>query len=55
MVEVRDIAAISKDGENLFLELMNKRVRFRASGLFTRQVMKDTRPPSSPEQKHIKT
>lgn len=39
VIEVRSLTAISQEGENVLLELMNKGVRFRSSGSFTRHVM----------------
>jgi hypothetical protein len=40
VIEIRDLMAVSQEGENVLLELMNKGVTFHSSGVFTRQVMK---------------
>ena len=40
VIELRNVTCISEDGENVLLELMKERVRFRSSGVFTRHVMK---------------
>jgi len=39
-IELRNVTCISEDGENVLLELMKEGVRFRASGVFTKHVMK---------------
>jgi anti-anti-sigma regulatory factor len=40
VIELRNVTCISKDGENVLLELMKDGVRFRSSGVFTKHVMK---------------
>ena len=40
MIDVRNVTAMSKEGENMLLELVNEGVRFRSSGVFTKQVLR---------------
>jgi len=40
VIELRNVTCISKDGENVLLELMKEGVRFRSWGVFTKHVMK---------------
>jgi hypothetical protein len=40
MIHLKNLTAISEDGENVLLELMKTGVRFRASGVFTKHVVK---------------
>lgn len=40
VIDLRGVTALSADGEDVLLELMNQGVRFRMSGVFIRQVMK---------------
>jgi anti-anti-sigma regulatory factor len=40
VIELRNVTCISKDGENVLLELMKEGVRFRSSGVFTKHIMK---------------
>jgi hypothetical protein len=40
VVDVRHLSAISQEGENVLLELMNAGVRFRCCGVFTKHVLK---------------
>jgi hypothetical protein len=40
VVDLKQLTAISQDGENLLLELMNDGVKFRSYGVFTKQVLK---------------
>jgi anti-anti-sigma regulatory factor len=40
VIDVKDLTAISEDGENVLLELMKEGARFRSSGVFTKQVLK---------------
>jgi hypothetical protein len=39
-IHLKNLTAISEDGENVLLELMKTGVRFRASGVFTKHVVK---------------
>ena len=39
IIEVRNLAAINQEGENLVLELMNGGVKFRGTGVFTKHVL----------------
>ena len=41
VIDVRGVTAISRDGEDVLLALMDQGARFRASGVFMRQVLKD--------------
>jgi anti-anti-sigma regulatory factor len=40
VIDMQNLTAISEDGENVLLALMNEGVRFRSSGVFTKHVMK---------------
>ena len=40
VVDVKGLTAITEDGENVLLELLKEGVRFRSSGVFTKQVLK---------------
>ena len=40
VVELRNVTCISEEGQNVLLELMKEGVKFRASGVFTKHVMK---------------
>jgi anti-anti-sigma regulatory factor len=40
IVDLRNLIAISQEGENLLLELMDEGVRLRAYGVFTRHILK---------------
>jgi len=41
VIDVRHLSAISQEGENVLLELMNSGVKFRCCGVFTRHVLKE--------------
>jgi len=41
VIDVRHLSAISQEGENVLLELMNAGVKFRCCGVFTRHVLKE--------------
>jgi anti-anti-sigma regulatory factor len=41
VIDLRSVTAISADGEDVLLTLMDKGARFRASGVFMRQVLKN--------------
>jgi hypothetical protein len=41
VIDVRHLTAISQEGENVLLELMNSGVKFRCCGVFTRHVLKE--------------
>ena len=41
VVEVKSITAISQEGENVLLGLMNDGVKLRAFGVFTKYVLKE--------------
>jgi hypothetical protein len=40
VIDVSNVTAISKEGENMPLDLVNEGVRFRSSGVFTKQVLR---------------
>ncbi len=40
IVDLRHLTGISQEGENLLLELMSEGVKFRSSGVFTKQILK---------------
>lgn len=40
VVDVKHLTAISQEGENLLLELMNDGVKFRSYGVFTKQILR---------------
>jgi anti-anti-sigma regulatory factor len=41
VIDLRGVIAISSDGQGVLLALMNQGVRFRTSGVFMRQVLKE--------------
>jgi len=41
VIDVRHLSAISQEGENVLLELMNSGVKFRCCGVFTKHVLKE--------------
>jgi hypothetical protein len=40
VIDMRHVAAISQEGENLLVELIQKGVKFRCRGVFTKHVLK---------------
>jgi hypothetical protein len=40
IVEIRNLVAISQEGESLLLALMNEGVKFRAYGVFAKHILK---------------
>ncbi|HEX4664884.1 MAG TPA: hypothetical protein VH196_10870 [Terriglobales bacterium] len=40
VVDVKQLTAISEEGENLLLELMNDGVKFRSDGVFTKHILR---------------
>ena len=40
VVDVKNLTAISQEGENLLLELMNGGVKFRSDGVFTKHILR---------------
>jgi hypothetical protein len=40
VVDVKQLTAISEEGENLLLELMNDGVKFRSNGVFTKHILR---------------
>jgi hypothetical protein len=40
VVDAKQLAAISQEGENLLLELMNDGVKFRSYGVFTKHIFR---------------
>jgi hypothetical protein len=41
IIELKHVTAISQEGETVILELINRGIRFRSEGVFTKHVMKD--------------
>jgi len=41
VIEMKQITTISREGENVILELINGGIRFRCHGVFTKQVVKE--------------
>jgi anti-anti-sigma regulatory factor len=41
VIEMKHVTTISQEGENVILELINRGIRFRCSGVFTKHVLKD--------------
>jgi hypothetical protein len=41
VVEMKHITTVSQEGENVILELINGGIRFRCSGVFAKQVVKE--------------
>ena len=41
VIEMKHITTISQEGEDVMLELIKSGVRFRCSGVFTKQVVKE--------------
>ena len=54
VVDVRNLIAISGDGEAALLELMNQGAKFRSLGMFTRQVLKRLARHARPNHKETK-
>jgi anti-anti-sigma regulatory factor len=40
IIDLKSLTTISQEGENLLLELMKQGVRFRGSGVFTNEILK---------------
>ncbi len=40
VIDMRHLTAISQEGENVLLELVQKGIKFRCSGVFTKHVLK---------------
>jgi anti-anti-sigma regulatory factor len=40
VIDVKNVVAIGKDGENVLLELMKAGARFRCAGVFTKHILK---------------
>ena len=51
VVDVKSLTAISQEGENLLLELMNAGVKFRSDGVFTKHILKLARRRRGKERK----
>lgn len=41
VIEMKHITAISQEGENVILDLINGGIKFRCDGMFTRHVLKE--------------
>ena len=48
VIDLRSVTAISADGEEVLLALMDQGARFRASGVFIRQILKNLSRRSRP-------
>lgn len=40
VIDLKNLTAISEDGENALLELLSEGIKFRSSGVFTKHVLK---------------
>jgi hypothetical protein len=40
IIEMKNLTAIGQEGENVLLELLNKKVKFRCHGVFTKLILK---------------
>ena len=40
VIHIRHLTAISQEGENLLLQFMNEKVKFRSYGVFTKHVLR---------------
>jgi hypothetical protein len=40
VIEMKHITTISQEGENVIVDLLNRGIRFRCDGVFTKQVLK---------------
>ncbi len=40
VIDVNDVTSISQEGENVLLELMKERVKFRSDGVFTNHILR---------------
>lgn len=54
IIDLRSVTAISADGEDVLLTLMDQGARFRASGVFIRQVLKNLSRRSGSTKKRVK-
>ena len=41
VIEMKNIATIGQEGENIIVELINGGIKFRCDGVFTKQVVKE--------------
>jgi hypothetical protein len=39
VIHVRDLTAVSQEGENVLLELMNDGIKFRSTGVFSKHLL----------------
>jgi hypothetical protein len=51
VIEMKHIATISQEGENVIVELINAGVKFRCRGVFTRHVLKQLTRRASKEHR----
>jgi hypothetical protein len=40
LIDMKNVTAISQEGENVLLELMKARVKFRCRGVFTKHILR---------------
>jgi hypothetical protein len=55
VVDVKQLTAISQEGENLLLELMNGGVKFRSYGVFTKHILRQLARRSRAKMQEQKT
>ena len=55
VVDVKQLTAISQEGENLLLELMNDGVKFRSYGVFTKHILRQLARRSRAKMQEQKT
>jgi anti-anti-sigma regulatory factor len=41
VIDMKHVTTISQEGENVILELINRGIRFRCQGVFTKRVVKE--------------
>lgn len=54
VVEMKHVTTIGQEGENLILELMNRGIRFRGHGVFTKRVLKQLARRASGNLREVK-
>jgi hypothetical protein len=55
VVDVKQLTAISQEGENLLLELMNDGVKFRSYGVFAKHILRQLARRSRAKMQEQKT
>jgi hypothetical protein len=54
IIEMKHLTTISQEGENVILELINRRFKFRCRGVFTKQVLKQLTRRTNKNLREIK-